>query len=252
MAILEIKNLTKYFGALAAVYDVSFSLQPGRIIGLIGPNGAGKTTLFNLISGFEKLDRGKILLQDNDVTKLSPSQRVHRGIVRTFQENKVFKNQTTLENVMRAAFSSISQSGLLKFLVKTSGTLNAEENIREKSLLILKRLGINGVANKLAGELPHGSLRKLGVAMAYILEPKVMLLDEPLTGLDPLDALELLQTVRSFLTEQRAVILVDHNMKLVLDICDKIIVLDFGKMIADDIPENIVKNREVMRAYMGI
>ena len=235
MNFLEIRKLTKSFGGLVANQDISLSVDQGGIIGLIGPNGAGKTTLFNCVAGFYPPTRGKIVFEGEDITNLTPEQICHRGIARTFQIVRIFKDMTVLENVMVGAFC------------RTNRTSRARSRAEE----VLDFVGLMDVKDQISAGLTLVGKKRIEFAKALATDPKLIMLDEAMAGLnisETRDAVELVKNVRK---KGLTVILVEHVMEAVMPISDRVIVLDYGVKIAEDKPENIVKNEEVIKAYLG-
>ena len=235
MALLQVDHLTKNFGGLQAVSDVSFSLEKGEILGLIGPNGAGKTTAFNLITGFIDATRGEILFEGKNIIGLAPHKIVKRGIARTFQIVKPFLNLSVLENVVLAAF--------LKNPVRSKATREAKS--------ILEFVNLTEKLDSYASDLTLGQQKKLEIARCLATKPKILFLDEPMGGLNASEieyACDLVQKLRN---NGISIILVEHHMRAIMKISDRIIVLQQGAKIADDVPHNIVKNQMVINAYLG-
>jgi len=249
--LLEIKNLTKRFGGVTAVNDVSMSVPEKAIVGIIGPNGAGKTTFFNLISGFAVADSGGIFLNGVDLSGLPPHKIANCGVARTFQNIRLFPWMTVLENIVVAC--QIKNSGnMLQACFKTPFIRREEAATMEKVDLILDRFGIREKSNYLAKNLSYGEQRKLEIARALATEPKVLLLDEPTAGMNPSESNECVELIfdinDSFGT---TILLIEHNMNVVMGISDKVFVLDHGVNIAEDFPDQIQMNIDVKRAYLG-
>ncbi len=235
MALLELRHVTKSFVGLVANQDISFTVEAGEIIGLIGPNGAGKTTLFNCIAGFYPPTQGQIIFDGEDITHLPAEKVCLKGIARTFQIVKTFKDLTTLENVMVGAF------------LRTNRTARA----RVKAEKILSFAGISEMRHQISSGLTLAGKKRLEIAKALATDPKLIMLDEAMAGLNPSetrDAVKLIQKIRE---NGVTVILVEHVMEVVMPISDRVIVLDYGVKIAEDTPENIVKNDKVIKAYLG-
>jgi branched-chain amino acid transport system ATP-binding protein len=251
MVLLETKNLTKYFGGLAAVNEVNMEVNNGEILGLVGPNGAGKTTLFNLITGFFRPTRGKIIFGGEDIAGLKPNHIAERGIVRTFQASTLFKTRTVWENVLIGCHLQF-RSGFLRVLVNTPFARKEEVEIRQKAQEIIESMGLSAVKNQYAAMLPHGYQRMLGVCLALAANPKLLLLDEPATGLTPEETLAFMVQLKALRDKGITILLVEHNMRAVMGNCDRIVVLNFGKKIADGSPDEIRKNKDVIEAYLGV
>jgi branched-chain amino acid transport system ATP-binding protein len=250
MPLLEIKNLKKYFSGLAAVNDVGFSVNDGEIAGLIGPNGAGKTTLFNLISGFHPPDQGEVIFAGENITALRADQVARKGIGRTFQASTLFMQSTVFSNVFSAFYRQYRQPGWKAFL--HTPKVNREElAIKKAAMDILNFMGLASLGDEQATNLPHGHQRALGICIALATEPRLLLLDEPLTGMNPSETMEIVRKIRQIQEKGITILLVEHNMRAVMDLCDKITVLNYGRKIAEGTPEEIRENREVTEAYLG-
>lgn len=250
MALLEVENLSKRFGGLQAVNKVSFYIRKGTIKALIGPNGAGKTTLFNLISGFLRPDSGKVVFEERPIQELRPHQIAGRGLARTFQHIKLFAKMTALENVMIGRHSH-SRAEFISGILNLPRTREEEKEIREKSLEIMDFLGITGLAGLEATSLSYGQQRAVELARALACEPKLLLLDEPAAGLNMKETTETARLIARIKETGVTVLLVEHDMSLVMNISDEILVLNYGQTIADDTPLAIQKNTEVIRTYLG-
>lgn len=251
MAFLEVRNLTKHFGGLVAVNDLSFDVEKGEILGLIGPNGAGKTTVFNIISGVLRPTSGRVFFDGEDVTGLLPHRIAQRGISRTFQLTSLFNEFPSVINVL-TGFHMQSKAGFLRTLFHTSYTRQEEAGFMQKSMEILKALGIEDIALQGAANLPHGYQKALGMAMALATEPELLMLDEPVTGMNPEEVRLQLDRVRKIRSDMGlSVILVEHNMRAVMGVCDRIIAVNFGRKIAEGTPAEIRESQEVIEAYLG-
>jgi len=250
MNILELAGLRKQFGELVAVDDIELSIEEGEIRGLIGPNGSGKTTLFNLITGFIRPTRGKVIWQGHDITAQSPHAIAKKGLARTFQLTTLFKDMTALQNVVIACHLH-TETGLSQQFLRTARTRNKERAIEEKAMGLLETMGIADVKDEIAGELPHGHQRALGIAIALATEPKLLLLDEPVTGMNPIETRETMDRIRMLRDRGITILLVEHDMRAVMTTCEKITVMNFGKKIAEGTPEEVSKHEEVIEAYLG-
>jgi branched-chain amino acid transport system ATP-binding protein len=251
MGILEVKNCTKRFGGLVAVRNLNMSLSPGDLYGLIGPNGAGKTTVFNLITGVYTPDEGSIELDGKAIHKLKPSQIAKLGMSRTFQNIRLFQSMSVLENV-KVARHMRKRQGLLDAILRSDRLAGEEEKIEQECLDLLKIFNLDGRADELALNLPYGSQRRLEIARALATGPKVLLLDEPAAGMNPHEAVELMHLIRSIRDKfQISVLLVEHNMRVVMGVCQKIQVIDYGETIALGTPKEIQDNAKVIEAYLG-
>jgi branched-chain amino acid transport system ATP-binding protein len=247
--LLEISELTKYFGGLAAVYQFDMHVDKGEIAGLIGPNGAGKTTVFNLITGVFPPTKGKVTFDGADITGKKPHQVAKLGIGRTFQLNPLFANFTVLQNVS-ASFHLHPSSSLLDTYFNTATYRRNEAYILEQSLEILQLVGLDKVKDELAKNLPHGYQKMLGMARALATRPKLLLLDEPIAGMNPDEIDFTLTNIRK--TQQQGVtfLIVEHNMQI-LDLCERVVVISFGHKITEGLPTEVRKNKEVIQAYFG-
>jgi branched-chain amino acid transport system ATP-binding protein len=250
MALLEVRGISKRFGGLQAINDVSFSIREGTIKALIGPNGAGKTTLFNLVSGFLRPDSGSVIFEEKQIQGLRPYQIAGRGLARTFQHIKLFSKMTALENVMIGRHSH-SRAEFISGILNLPRTRKEESHIREKSLEIMEFLGIAGLAGLEATSLSYGQQRAVELARALACEPKLLLLDEPAAGLNMRETAETARLIARVKGTGVTVLLVEHDMSLVMNISDEIIVLSYGQKIADDAPLAIQRNAEVINIYLG-
>lgn len=242
--------MSRSFGGLKAVNDVSFSVQPGLIKSVIGPNGAGKTTLFNLISGMLAADSGVVRQNGKEITRLQPHRITEMGICRTFQTTKLFSRMTVLENVMVGRHPR-TRAGFLSGVFNLPWTWKEEREIRERSLELLDSLGLMGTAEDLASNLPFGKQRILEIARALATEPSLLLLDEPAAGLNIYETREMADLVLKIRKGGITVLLVEHDMSLVMDISDEIVVLNYGRKVAEGKPEDIQRDPEVIRIYLG-
>ena len=250
MDLLEVKNLNRSFGGLHAVNDVSFSVASGMIKGLIGPNGAGKTTLFNLISGAIKPDSGTVLYSGKPIHNLAPHTIAYCGIMRTFQNIKLFAEMSVLENVMLGRHIR-TKASIAGGIFNAPTTWKEEKQIRERSYAMLDMLGISQLAHADAHSLAFGQQRHVELARALAGEPVLLLLDEPAAGLNMQETAALGETIRKIRGTGVTVLLVEHDMSLVMDVSDEINVLSFGRMIAQGKPHDIQKDPEVVRVYLG-
>jgi branched-chain amino acid transport system ATP-binding protein len=247
--LLEIKGLTKYFGGLAAVHDFDMYINDGELLGLIGPNGAGKTTIFNLITSIYRPTRGKIIFDGNDITSKKSHEIARLGIGRTFQLNPLFSDFTVLQNVS-TSFHVHPKSSLLDIYFNTAKYRRNEAYILEQSREILKMVGLDKVENELAKNLPHGYQKMLGIARALAVKPKLLILDEPIAGMNPSEIDFTLDAIRKMQQQKITILLVEHNMKI-LDLCEKVVVINFGQKIAEGLPKDVRENKEVIKAYFG-
>ncbi len=247
--LLEITALTKYFGGLAAVSQLDVNIKEGEIMGLIGPNGAGKTTIINLISGFLRPTKGRIIFEGNDITGKKPHLLAKMGIGRTFQVSPFFGEFTTFKNIV-ASFYLAADSSLWGSIFHPPAYRKKEEAISKHAEENLQLVGLTKVRNELAKNLPHGYQKVLDLARALAIKPKLLLLDEPLAGMNPNEITLALEAIEKVRLQGTTILLVEHNM-VVLDICDRVTVVSFGQKIAEGSPAEVRKNEEVIRAYLG-
>ena len=247
---LEVTNLKKSFGGIKAVDVESLNLNRNELTSIIGPNGAGKTTFFDLISGFQTSDEGKVYLNNKNITKSQPYAIARLGMIRTFQLTKVFDRMTVLENMMFSA-STVNNDSFLKSLAKLPSQKTTEKKIRDKSFEIMKELNIDHMANSYAREMSGGQKKLLELGRSIINNPSVLLLDEPLAGVNPKLAEEILQIIVNLAEKGISILMVEHNIEAVMKISERVIVLAEGKVIADSTPENIRTDEKVIEAYLG-
>lgn len=247
---LEVRGITQQFGGVTALSDVSFAVRQGEVTGIIGPNGAGKTTLFNVVTGLYTPTAGTVLLDGRNVTRLPPEKLARRGMVRTFQNIELFAKMTVLENVM-VGLHTKSTSGLLSCSLRMPWQRAEERRLRQGALQWLEFAGIAELAGTEAGGLPFGKGRLLEIARAMALEPRLILMDEPAAGLNSRETLELARLIKRIQETGITVALVEHDMELVMDICDAIVVLNLGSKLAEGSPREIQENPEVIAAYLG-
>ncbi len=250
MSLLAIEGVSRRFGGLTAVNNVSFCVEAGEILSVIGPNGAGKSTLFKLIAGFLKPSAGHIRLDGRRIDGLRPHVIAARGLVRTFQETTVFREMSVLENVV-VAHHLRRRGSVLAELLATPGVRAEQQEFLTDSRRILARLGLAGLEDEEARNLPHGHLRALGIAMALAVRPRVILLDEPFTGMNSEETERAVEIVRDIRESGITVVLVEHDMGAVMRISDRIVVLNFGTLIASGAPSTIQQDEAVIDAYLG-
>ena len=250
MSALRVERLSKEFGGVRAIDDLSCELRPGTIHSIIGPNGAGKTTLLNLLTGVYVPSAGRIVFDERDLTGAPPHEFAAAGIGRTFQNLQIFFNMTALENVMTGRHLR-ERCGLLAALLHAPRLARAEHECRERALQLLRFLGIEGYARIDAAAMPYGALKRLEIARALAGEPSMLLLDEPAAGLNPTEAQEIDALIKRLAAMGTTVVLVEHNMRLVMGVSDHILVLDYGRRLSEGTAEEIRADPRVIEAYLG-
>jgi branched-chain amino acid transport system ATP-binding protein len=250
LAILEVKNLCKDFGKLQAVHDLDFNITQGEIHSLIGPNGAGKTTVFNLITGFYQPTGGRIMLNGEEINGLEPHEIAQRGVARSFQQTFLFMQSTVLKNLL-IGFHMRCRAGALREFLHTASARETDRECKQQALEIIEFMGLVGLKNELAGNLSHGHQRALGVSVALACNPTLLLLDEPVTGMNPTETAEMVERIRKIRDRGITVVLVEHTMRVVMNVSDRITVLNYGRKITEGFPDEIKQNREVIEAYLG-
>jgi len=248
--LLEVKNVTKKFGGLIANNDISFSVNKQEILSVIGPNGAGKSTLFKMIASFLRTTSGEVLLEGERISNLAPHTVAQKGVVRTFQETTIFKTMTVRDNII-IAHHLRSNSNLFGFFLGTSTAKTDEKEFARSANEILEFLSLTDIADELASNLPQGHLRALGIAIGLATNPKILLLDEPFAGMNHDETMRTVELVSGVRDRGVTVLLVEHDMPAVMKISDRIVVLNFGEMIAQGTPDEIQQNERVIEAYLG-
>jgi len=251
MALLDVKNLTVNFGGLIAVNDFELTLDKHELVGLIGPNGAGKTTIFNLLTGNHEPTSGEICLDGHSIVGKKPYHIVDMGIGRTFQNIRLFGALTVLDNI-KIAYNGAMNYSIMNGVLRLPKYWKEEAKANKACLELLSVFDLDGYAYTTASSLPYGQQRKLEIARALATRPKVLLLDEPAAGMNPNETAELMETIKSVQSEfDIAILLIEHDMNLVMGICERIVCIDYGKIIAKGLPDEIKKNPEVIKAYLG-
>lgn len=252
MSILDVKNMTIRFGGLVAVSNFNLNLEENEIVGLIGPNGAGKTTCFNVITGVYAPTQGDLSFKGMNITGMRPDKITKLGVARTFQNIRLFGDLTVLENVLIGNHLNL-KSDFLSATLRLPHYLKEEKSMHEKSIALLREVKLEDVANEKASSLPYGKQRRLEIARALATNPSVLLLDEPAAGMNPNESLELMEFIRQVRDRFNiTVLMIEHHMQVVMGVCERIIVLDHGVVIAEGSPREIQTNQKVIEAYLGV
>lgn len=251
MIVLETSQLTRAYGGVVAINKVDFSVESGLITGLIGPNGAGKTTVFNLITGVYKPDKGQIIFNGNNIAGLPPYNICKKGVARTFQNIRLFKDLSVIDNVKISFHKDVSYS-FISTILRLPSFFHGEKDIEEKAMEYLRIFKLDSKRDEIASNLPYGEQRRLEIARALAAQPIMLILDEPAAGMNPYETRELMELIKWLKSDFKlTILLIEHDMSLVMGVCERIYVLDYGEIIAKGIPDEIRNDKRVIEAYLG-
>ena len=248
--LLETKGLVKQFGGVTAIDHLDFHVASGEILGVIGPNGSGKTTLFNVLTGFLKANNGEVFFQNQRITNMAPHRIAKRGLIRTFQLNLLFRSLSVLENI-RFGYHLQRRNGVLSAFLNTPSVREEERDITQRAESVLEAAGMSDRRNQLAGQLSYGWQKTLTLAIGIASQPKLLLLDEPLTGISPTRIEAIAGLVNRARDNGTTVCLIEHNVNLLMDLCDRIVALNFGQKMADGAPDEVTRDKIVIESYLG-
>ena len=247
---LELQGLTKHFGGLVALSDLDLAVTEGEILGIIGPNGAGKTTLFNVISGVYRPTRGSVIFEGKDITGLRMDRIARRGLVRTFQQSNLWQGFSVMDS-LRMAFHMTSGISFINDVFNTVSSQRKERDINEKAMEVLKLVGMDHIKDQIADTCSHGYQKTLSLAIGLVSRPPLLLLDEPTVALSPERLTAIIDLIRKIREQGTTVVIIEHNMRVIFNICDRIVVLNYGTKLAEGSPSEVRENKDVITAYLG-